>query len=179
MNNIIFNYLIRNYLKTVLILILVIYSFGLILNLFEEIEFFKDTNANILQPLILSSLFVPSLIIKLLPFIIFFSSMWFITKIKNNKDLLVLKVYGYSNLKVFLILAITSFLFGWIILLIVNPVTSSMVMYYEKTKSQYARDIDHLITFNKNGLWIKENFEEGERIITAEKPDKFDLINGR
>ena len=67
MNNIIFNYLIRNYLKTVLILILVIYSFGLILNLFEEIEFFKDTNANILQPLILSSLFVPSLIIKLLP----------------------------------------------------------------------------------------------------------------
>jgi len=177
MNNIIFNYLIRNYLKTVLILILVIYSFGLILNLFEEIEFFKDTNANILQPLILSSLFVPSLIIKLLPFIIFFSSMWFITKIKNNKDLLVLKVYGYSNLKVFLILAITSFLFGWIILLIVNPVTSSMVMYYEKTKSQYARDIDHLITFNKNGLWIKENFEEGERIITAEKPDKFDLIN--
>ena len=85
MNNIIFNYLIRNYLKKVLILIFLIYIFILILNLFEEIEFFKDTNANILQPLILSSLFVPSLIIKLLPFIIFFSSMWFITKIKNNK----------------------------------------------------------------------------------------------
>ena len=41
MNNIIFNYLIRNYLKTVLVVILVIYSFGLVLNLFEEIEFFK------------------------------------------------------------------------------------------------------------------------------------------
>ena len=52
-----------------------------------------------------------------------------------------------------------------------------MVMYYEKTKSQYARDIDHLITFNKNGLWIKENVEQGERIITAEKPEMYDLIN--
>ena len=73
--------------------------------------------------------------------------MWFITKIKNNKDLLVLKVYGYSNLKIFFILATTSFLLGWLILIIANPITSSMVMYYEKTKSQYARDIDHLITF--------------------------------
>lgn len=177
MNSIIFNYLIRNFLSKVFIAILVTYSFSLILNLFEEIEFFKESDADILQPLILSSIFIPSLIIKLLPFIIFFSSMWFITKIKNNKDLLVLKVYGYSNLKIFFILATTSFLLGWLILIIANPITSSMVMYYEKTKSQYARDIDHLITFNKNGLWIKENVEQGERIITAEKPEMYDLIN--
>ena len=177
MNGIIFNYLIQNYLKTVLITVLIVFSFGLILNLFEEIEFFKDTRADIFKPLILSSFFVPSLIIKLLPFIIFFSSMWFITKIKNNKDLLVLKVHGYSNFKIFLILAFTSFLLGWIILVIVNPITSSMVMYYEKTKSEYAREIEHLITFNKNGLWIKENINQRERVITAEKPENFDLIN--
>ena len=177
MNNIILNYLVRNYLKTIFIVILIIYSFGLILNLFEEIEFFKESNANFLQPLVLSSIFIPSLIIKLLPFIIFFASMWFITKIKNNKDLLILKVYGYSNFRIFLILAITSFLFGWMILIVVNPITSSMVTYYENTKSQYARDIEHLISFNKNGLWIKENLEGGARIITAEKPEKFNLIN--
>ena len=176
MSRIIFNYLIRNYLKTILVSILIIYSFGLILNLFEEIEFFKKSNANIFKPLILSSIFVPSLIIKLLPFIIFFSSMWFITKIKNNKDLLILKVHGYSNFKIFVILATTSFLLGWIILALVNPITSSMVIYYEKTKSQYARDIEHLISFNKNGLWIKENINQKERIITAEKPENFNLL---
>ena len=43
-----------------------------------------------------------------------------------------------------------------------------MVKYYEKTKSQYARDIDHLVTFNNNGLWIKEPYDNGERIISAE-----------
>ena len=46
-------------------------------------------------------------------------------KIRNNRDLLTLKVFGYSNLKIFLILALTSFLIGWIILLIINPMTSS------------------------------------------------------
>ena len=71
----------------------------------------------------------------------------------------------------------TSLLLGWIILILVNPLTSSMVKYYEKTKSQYARDIDHLVTFNKNGLWIKENLDKGERIITASKPEGLNLID--
>ena len=44
----------------------------MILNLFEEIEFFKNINVGILTPLILTSIFIPSMIIKFLPFIIFF-----------------------------------------------------------------------------------------------------------
>ena len=52
-----------------------------------------------------------------------------------------------------------------------------MVKYYEKTKSQYARDIDHLVTFNNNGLWIKENLKNGDRVITASKTEKFKLVD--
>ena len=117
------------------------------------------------------------MIIKILPFIIFISSMWFMMKVRNNKDLLTLKVFGYSNLKIFFILALVSFLLGWFILIIANPITSSMSKYYEQTKSNYSKDIDHLVTFNKNGLWIKENFDEMQRIISAEKPKNFNLIN--
>ena len=103
--------------------------------------------------------------------------MWFMLKIRNNRDLLTLKVFGYSNLRNFLILALTSFFVGWIILLIINPITSSMAKYYEKTKSNYSRDIDHLVTFNNNGLWIKENLKNGFRIISADKPEGDNLIN--
>ena len=52
-----------------------------------------------------------------------------------------------------------------------------MSKYYEKTKSNYSKDIDHLVTFNKNGLWIKENIKVGQRIISAKKPDGFFLID--
>ena len=53
-----------------------------------------------------------------------------------------------------------------------------MVMYYEKSKSQFARDIEHLISFfNKNGLWIKESNNDRQIIITAEKPENLNLIN--
>ena len=94
-----------------MIFVLVFYCFGMILNLFEEIEFFKNINVSILTPLMLTSIFIPSMIIKYLPFIIFLSSMWFMLRIRNNKDLLTLKVFGYSNIKIFLILAFTSFFF--------------------------------------------------------------------
>ncbi len=176
MNNIILNYLLKNFLKSFIIITVIFYCFGIILNLFEEIEFFKTSNVSILMPLMLTSIFVPSLIIKILPFIIFISSMWFMVKIRNNRELLNLKVYGYSNIKIFFILAFTSFILGWIILFFVNPVSSSLVKYYEKTKSDYARDIDHLVTFNKNGLWIKETFSNQERIVTATNPDGYEIF---
>ena len=177
MNNIILNYLLKNFLKCFLIVTIGVYCFGVILNLFEEVEFFKYTNTNILMPLMLTCIFVPSLVIKLLPFIIFVSSIWFMVKIRNNKELLTLKVYGFSNIKIFLVLALTSFFLGWFILFLVNPLTSSLVTYYEKTKSSYARDIDHLVSFNKNGLWIKENLKDGERIITASKLNENTITN--
>ena len=98
--------------------------------------------------------------------------MWFVLKIRNNRDLLTLKIFGFSNIKIFFILAFTSFSIGWLILFLINPITSSMAKYYEKTKSSYSRDIDHLVTFNKNGLWIKENLDSKQRIISSEKIEK-------
>ena len=177
MNKIIFNYLLKNFIKTFFVFVLVFYCFGVILNLFEEIEFFKNIDVNILTPFILTSVFIPSMIIKILPFIIFLSSMWFMIKIRNNKDLLTLKVFGYSNFKILMILAITSFCLGCLILFFINPITSSMSKYYEKTKSSFSKDIDHLVTFNRNGLWIKEKLKLKQRIISASKPDGFELID--
>ena len=177
MNKILYNYLFLNFLKTFFYIIGVFYGFGLILNLFEEIEFFKNLEVSILKPIVLTSIIIPSILLKLLPFIIFISSMWFMLKIRNNKDLLTLKVFGCSNVKIFLILAITSFLLGWVILFFINPVTASLSKYYEKTKSNYSRDIDHLVTFNKNGLWIKENLPNGSRIISAAKPEGKTLLD--
>jgi len=177
MNKILYNYLLLNFLKTFFLLVGIFYGFGMILNLFEEIEFFKNLNVSILKPVILTGIIIPSILLKLLPFVIFISSMWFMLKIRNNKDMLTLKVFGCSNLKILSILALTSFLLGWMILFFINPITSSFSKYYEKTKSNYSRDIDHLVTFNRNGLWIKENINDGTRIISAVKPEKENLID--
>ena len=60
------------------------------------------------------------MIIQLLPFIIFITSMKFIIDIKNNKDLLTIKVFGISNFKV---LSISLISFHWLVsLFLLNPI---------------------------------------------------------
>ena len=48
MNKIILIQLLANFLKTILLWTTVAYCFGVILNLFEEIEFFKNLDVSIL-----------------------------------------------------------------------------------------------------------------------------------
>ncbi len=169
MNKIINNYLIFSFFKIILNTIFVFMCLGLLLNLFEEIEFFKDLNESMVLPFLLTLSFVPSLIIDLLPFIIFLASMWFFKSIRANTDLISVKILGYSNLKIVFILSITAFIFGNFILFTINPITSTLTKYYEQTKAKYSKDTDHLVAINKNGLWVKENYKDGSKIITAKK----------
>jgi len=168
MSKIINRYLIINFLKIVLNTILVFLALGIILNLFEEIEFFKDLNQSMLLPFILSLSFVPTLIVELMPFIIFLASMFYFLHLKSNKDLLSIKVFGYSNFKIIMILAFFAFFLGNFILIGVNPITSALVKQYEVKKASFAKDVDHLISINKNGVWIKEIDKSGYKIINAE-----------
>ncbi|MBA1339163.1 MAG: lipopolysaccharide export system permease protein [Pelagibacterales bacterium] len=169
MTKILFKYLVFGYFKTIFKVVLIFYCFGIVLNLFEEIEFFKNIDTSIITPITLTALYIPNMIIKLFPFIIFIACMWNLLFLRNSSDLLTLKVFGYSNFKIFFILAFTSFILGWLILFTINPITSVMVKYYEQTKSEYSRDLDHLVSINKNGLWIKENVVSGYRIISADE----------
>ena len=169
MNKILINYLLSGFFKTISKVILIGFCFGIILNLFEEIEFFKNLNTSLATPIILTSLYIPSLLIKLLPILIFVSCLWFLFNLRNSTDLLSMKAFGFSNFKIFIILGLSSFVFGWFVLFVINPVTSVMMKYYEQTKAEYSRDIDHLVTINKNGLWIKENVVSGHRIVSADE----------
>lgn len=168
MNNKINNYLILNYSKVLLNAILIAFCLGLILNLFEEVEFFKNSGESLFLPIILTLSYIPNLIfINLMPFIIFISSMWFFISISSNKELLTLKTFGVSNVKIVSMLSIVAFLFGIFVLLTINPLTSLMVKSYEKIKADYSKYVDHLVSINQNGVWIKELEKDGLRIVNA------------
>ena len=109
MKKVLINYLLVGYFKTLLKVILFFYCFGVILNLFEEIEFFKNLDSSALVPLKLTILLYTRNVSSELPLLIFVSSLKFIMDIRNNRDLISMKVFGFSNFKIFVILATTSF----------------------------------------------------------------------
>ncbi len=168
-NKIVNKYLVFNFFKVITNTFLIFLALGITLNLFEEIEFLKNLNLSFITPIVLSLSYVPTLIIELLPFIVFLSSMYYFLHLKSSKDLLSIKVFGYSNLRIILILSFFSFLLGLFFLFAVNPITSSLIRHYETEKANYAKDVDHLISINKNGVWIKESNDFGYKIINAER----------
>ena len=75
MQNFILNkYLVNHFLKSFLNVVLIFIALGLIMNLFEEINFFRKFDVNIGVPIGLSFMIIPSMLIEILPFIIFLSS---------------------------------------------------------------------------------------------------------
>ena len=167
MNKILYKYLTLGFLKIVLNSLLIIFCFVFILNLFEEINFFKDINVGIGLPLLLTLMYIPNLLVQLLPFAIFLASMYYFFSLQSNNDLLSLKVFGFSNWKIVLIISTTALIFGLFILFAATPITSAMIKFYEKTKATYSKDIDHLVSINKNGVWIKEINSKNFRITKA------------
>ena len=162
-------YLVINYSKVFFNTLLIFFSLGITLNLFEEIEFFKKLNTSFYLPIVLSLANVPSIIIELMPFITFLSATYFFIKIRSTKELLLVKSFGFSNFKITIYLSFFMLLVGFFIIFFITPVTSTLVKFYENEKAKYSRDVDHLIAINKNGLWLKENTSIGKNFIYAKK----------
>jgi len=100
-NSLIINkYLVKEFIKTVLNMILACFCLGFIMNLFEEINFFKDVDVGIYLPMMMTTLFVPTLLYNMFPFIILLSGIWFFLKIKKSDEVTAMKVFGMSNFSI-------------------------------------------------------------------------------
>jgi len=120
---------------------------------------------------------IPSIVINMLPFILFLSSMWVLIKLKNNRDLLSLRTFGISNGKFIFLFSSIAFIIGVIILTALNPITSIAAKYYEDIKGNYDLDKSHLASINANGIWIKEKIGKNINIIKSEALKDNFLIN--
>ena len=170
-------YLAKEFFKVVINMSFVFFCLGFILNLFEEINFFKDHEVGIKIPIILSAMFVPSLLYNMFPFVILLSGIWFFLKIKKSDEIIGMKISGMSNFSVIIIPSIIAIVLGIIIITSFNPIISILVKKYETFKGTYEKDQDYLATITTNGIWIKEKQIEKNFIIRSAKLNKDKLMN--
>ena len=169
-------YLAHEFIKIVLAMTFAFFCLSFILNLFEEINFFKDFDIGINIPIILSSLFVPSLLYNMFPFIILLSGIWFFLKIKKTDEIIALKVSGMSNFSIIVVPSVLSIILGFIFITLLNPVTSILVKKYESIKGVYEKEQDYLAAVTENGIWIKEKNLDKNFIVRASNLHNNNLI---
>ena len=170
-------YLIGEFLKSFLNIVLIFVALGLIMNLFEEINFFRKFDIGIATPIGLSFMIIPSILVNMLPFIVFLSSMMTFIKLKNNRDLISIKVLGFSNLKFLTLFSSTAFVLGVLTLFAINPLTSAILKSYVDIKGKYDMYKNHLASITSNGIWIKEKIDGKTQIVKAEALEIDTLMN--
>ena len=165
------NYIAKEFLKVTFNITLFFFCLGFIINLF------KDYDVGINIPIILSLLFVPSLIYNMFPFVMLLTGIWFFLKIKKTDEIIAMKVSGMSNFSVIMIPSILSVLLGIFFITLINPITSVLVKRYEAIKSiYYEKEKDYLAAVTENGIWIKEKNYGKNYIIRASNLDNQNLI---
>ena len=175
-NFVVNKYLAKEFFKIVINTSLIFFCLGFVLNLFEEINFFKDLEVGINIPIILSVLFVPSLLYNMFPFVILISGIWFFLRIKKTDEIIALKVSGISNFSIIIIPSIVSIILGILIITAFNPITSVLVKKYEIIKGSYEKDQEYLAAITVNGIWIKEKNLNKNNIIRSSNLNNENLI---
>ena len=107
-------YLSKVFTSTLLKTFIVFVSLAFILNIFEEINFFKELKVSLTLPIFLTFLNIPSIIFDIFPFIFLITAQFAFIKLIDQNEIIVLKNFGLDNLKIIKILSVLSFLIGLI-----------------------------------------------------------------
>lgn len=170
-------YLIKLFLKNILIVTTVFVCLTFILNLLEELKFFNELNLSLYYPLVFSFLNLPSLLFEIFPFIFLISTQMFFMHLYSKDEIIVFKNYGVRNIDIIKILSAITLIIGFFIIFGFHTFASNLKHNYLSFKNNFTDDNKYLAVINENGLWIKDEVENLVNIINAEKIERNILKN--
>ena len=160
-------YIITNFIKLILIVSSIFFLLVLLLNLFEEINFFKDINKNLYYPLLLNILNAPTILINIFPFIFLISTQFLIINLIERNELIILKNFGIDNFKLIYIISAVSFVVSLFIIIFFYNFSAKLKHIYLDIKNDFASDNKYLAVITDNGIWIKDEVLNSTNIINA------------
>ena len=161
------------FLKVTFVFLIVI----LIMNLLEELTFFKSTNENIIIPIFLTIINAPSILMEVFPFIFLISCLYFFIELIEKNELSIYKVYGLTNIKILQMIGTISFFIGLIILIFFYNISSNLKFLYLDIKNKYSKDDKYLAVVTGNGLWMRDEINSMINYINADKLKNENLYN--
>ena len=169
--------ILKNFIKCFLKVSFVFLIVILIMNLLEELTFFKETEKNIILPIFLTLINAPSILMEVFPFIFLISCIFFFIDIIERNELPIYKIYGLTNLKIIQIIAIISFFLGILIIIFFYNISSNLKFLYFDIKNKYSKDDKYLAVVTSNGLWIRDEINSNINYINADKLHNESLFN--
>ena len=160
-------YIIKNFIKLLFIVSAIFFILVLLLNLLQELDFFKNTNESLYYPLLLNILNAPSILIDIFPFIFLISTQFLLINLIDKNELIILKNFGIDNLKLIGIISFISFIASLFLIVFFYNFSAKLKHFYLEIKNNFASDNKYLAVITENGIWIKDEIDGNKIIINA------------
>ena len=160
-------YILKKFFKIFINISVIFLTLAIILNIFEEISFFKNINANQMMPYFLTFLNAPITLFEIFPFIFLITAQFFFYEIIKNDEIILLKNNGLSNLKIIKTLFIATLSIGVLIIVVYYNLSSKLKFLYTDIKNNYTNDNKYLAVVNESGLWLKDETDKSVLIVKS------------
>ncbi len=173
-------YLARQYILNLLVLLaglMVLIYFLDTLELLRRASKFDNVPMSLVLQMGLFKL--PEVSQTLLPFAILFSAIYTFWNLTQKLELIIVRASGFSAFHFLAPVLIVSLAIGVLHISVIQPLSALMITQYEKLEAIHLKRKNSNIRLFKNGLWIKQDTDQGYTIFHSEKISSLDwkLVN--
>ncbi|MFK8040175.1 MAG: LptF/LptG family permease [Rickettsiaceae bacterium] len=164
-------YIIKLYIKYLLVLFFILITLLTISNTFDILQKFKTTQIPLylLWKLILYK--TPYLTNKLAPFISFVGTICLLYRLYYHLELQVMLCSGMHMWRIVAIPIVMSFLFGILIILILNPIGANGLKQYKHVESKILKKSNSDIMIIPQGMFFFEESQDNNKIVHTKSID--------
>ena len=150
-------------IKFILFNILIIAILFSLINLLEISRLIAHQDSSLTKFLLLSLLKIPSIISQTIPFVIIISIAFLFRNLISNNELISMRNVGLSILDIYKPIALLIFIFGLLILIIINPISAR---FENKFNSLTTNNLtkNYSIKITNGEMWIKNLSKKNEKL---------------
>lgn len=122
----------------------------------------------------------PGMMEKLLPFSVLIGCLFALTRLTRSQELVIVRASGVSAWQFLLPAFGVVMLMSVFMVMVFNPISSAMLLHYEKVEGKYLRGRASLLSVSTSGLWLRqienENADISEYFINALRVSQKDMM---
>ena len=101
---------------------------------------------------------------KLLPYSIMIATMMSLMRLMRTSELVVVRASGISVWRFLMPAMLISFIIGVLSIIILNPLSASMIAHYERLEAKYIKEEQQPLSISNSGLWLRHVETKGVQI---------------
>ncbi len=163
----IYFYIIWRFLGNMLKVQIGIFILILLLNGTEQLRFLEQKGADFATTIWLILTSMPEILFITFPLVALLGSLFTFLGLSRSSELVVVRASGISALKILMGPVLTAIILGMFGVAIFNPIIAATIRKHDTIRASFTGNDPNLLSFSKDGLWLRQSTELGSFIIQA------------